>query len=106
MTMPLSTSAVCSTTVPTGLTGLISPRRGTGTNSMGMPQSTQSIRFWEESSFQRRGLVGQTVKMLMGRRRRSSRSSRNRAMSSPMRGTPVGVNAPETMGRGVWARRT
>ena len=50
MTSPASTSTVCSTVAPTTVTGAISPIRVTGTISIGIPASTQSSRFWHESS--------------------------------------------------------
>ncbi len=47
---PASTSAVWNTVAPTSVTGAISPMRVTGTISTGIPASTQSRRFWHESS--------------------------------------------------------
>ena len=48
--IPASTSIVWNTVAPTSVTGAIKPIRVTGTTSIGMPASTQSIRFWQESS--------------------------------------------------------
>ena len=47
---PPSTSAVWNTVAPTSVTGAMSPISVTGTISTGIPASTQSIRFWHESS--------------------------------------------------------
>ena len=48
--MPASTSTVWKTVAPTVVTGAIRPISVTGTISTGMPASTQSMRFWQESS--------------------------------------------------------
>lgn len=50
MATPASTSAVWKTVASNSVTGAISPIRVTGTISTGMPHSTQSSRFWQESS--------------------------------------------------------
>ena len=50
MVMPASTSAVWKMVAPTSVTGAMRPISVTGTISTGMPASTQSMRFWQESS--------------------------------------------------------
>ena len=50
MVIPASTSTVWKTVAPTVVTGAIRPIRVTGTISTATPASTQSIRFWQESS--------------------------------------------------------
>ena len=50
MTTPASTSTVWKTVAPITVTGATSPINVTGTISIGMPHSTQSSRFWHESS--------------------------------------------------------
>ena len=68
--------------------GEIMPSSSTGTTSIGMPHSAQSMMFEIGSSPQRSGVFGQQVKIAIGRRTRSARSCRNMAISSPIRGTP------------------
>ena len=48
--MPVKTSTQWKTSAPTRVTGAIRPISVTGTISIGMPYSTQSRRFWQESS--------------------------------------------------------
>ena len=96
--MPASTSIVWKTVAPTVVTGAISPISVTGTISTGMPASTQSMRFWHESSLYRKLPVAVIVKMLIGRAMRSARSSRKSCIISTIRGTPCSVNAPDTTG--------
>ena len=48
--IPARTSTVWKTVAPTIVTGAMSPISVTGTISTAMPASTQSIRFWQESS--------------------------------------------------------
>ena len=48
--IPASTSTVWKTVAPTIVTGAIRPISVTGTISTAMPASTQSMRFWQESS--------------------------------------------------------
>ena len=79
--------------------GEIMPSSSTGTTSIGMPHSAQSMMFAIGSSPQRSGVFGQQVKIAIGRFTRSSLPERNIAISSPMRGTPQAVKAPETTGR-------
>ena len=50
MVMPARTSIVWKTVAPTVVTGAIRPISVTGTISTAMPASTQSMRFWQESS--------------------------------------------------------
>ena len=50
MVMPARTSTVWKTVAPTRVTGAMRPISVTGTISTGMPASTQSMRFWQESS--------------------------------------------------------
>ncbi len=47
---PASTSTVWNTVAPISVTGAISPISVTGTISIGIPASTQSMMFWQESS--------------------------------------------------------
>ena len=75
------------------------PSSSTGTTSIGMPHSAQSMMFAIGSSPQRSGVFGQQVKIAIGRFTRSSLPERNIAISSAMRGTPQAVKAPETIGR-------
>ena len=70
----------------------------TGTISTGMPASTQSIMFWQESSLYRKLPVAVIVKIDIGRAMRSARSRRKSCIISTIRGTPCSVNAPETTG--------
>jgi hypothetical protein len=98
MVMPASTSAVWKTVAPTTVTGAMRPMRVTGTISTGMPASTQSMRFWQESSEYRKLPVAVIVKMDIGRAIRSARSFRKSCCISTMRGTPCSVKAPETTG--------
>ena len=70
----------------------------TGTISTAMPASTQSIRFWQESSLYRKLPVAVIVKIDIGRAMRSARSRRNSSIIAAMRGTPCSVKAPETTG--------
>ena len=85
---PESTSAVCSTSAPIVVAGEIIPSSSTGTTSIGMPHSAQSMMFAIGSSPQRSGVFGQQVKIAIGFFTRSSLPARNIAISSPMRGTP------------------
>ena len=94
--IPASTSTVWKTVAPTVVTGATRPMSVTGTISTGIPASTQSIRFWQESSEYRKLPVAVIVKMDMGRARRSSRPDRKSVISSTIRGTPCSVNAPDT----------
>ena len=80
------------------MTGAIRPMSVTGTISTGMPASTQSMRFWQESSLYRKLPVAVIVKMLIGRAMRSARSRRKSCIISTIRGTPCSVKAPETTG--------
>ena len=48
--MPASTSAAWKAAAPSVVTGAFSPSSVTGTISTGMPASTKSMRFWQESS--------------------------------------------------------
>src|SRR5438552_2143751 len=96
--IPASTSIVWKTVAPTTVTGAIRPISVTGTISAGTPASTQSIRFWQESSLYRKLPVAVIVKIDIGRARRSSESERNNAIISAIRGTPCSVNAPDTTG--------
>ena len=70
----------------------------TGTISTAMPASTQSIRFWQESSLYRKLPVAVIVKIDIGRAMRSARSRRKSCIISTIRGTPCSVNAPDTTG--------
>ncbi len=96
--MPASTSIVWKTVAPTVVTGAIRPISVTGTISTGTPASTQSMRFWQESSLYRKLPVAVIVKIDIGRAMRSARSSRNSCIISTIRPTPCSVNAPETTG--------
>ena len=98
MVIPASTSAVWKTVAPTIVTGAMRPMRVTGTISTAMPASTQSMRFWQESSLYRKLPVAVIVKMDIGRAIRSARSRRKSCIISTMRGTPCSVNAPDTTG--------
>ena len=82
----------------TVVTGAMRPISVTGTISTGTPALTQSMRFWHESSLYRKLPVAVIVKIDIGRARRSSRSSRNSAIISTIRGTPCSVKAPLTIG--------
>ena len=73
---PESTSAVCSTSAPTVVTGEIIPSSSTGMTSMGMPHSAQSMMLQIGSSPQRSGVLGQQVKIAIGLRTRSARLER------------------------------
>ena len=86
------------TVAPTVVTGAMRPISVTGTISTGTPASTQSIRFWQESSLYRKLPVAVIVKMLIGRAMRSARSARKSCIISTIRGTPCSVKAPETTG--------
>ena len=86
------------TVAPTVVTGATRPMSVTGTISTGMPASTQSIRFWQESSRYRKLPVAVIVKIDIGRARRSAASARNSCSISTMRGTPCSVKAPDTIG--------
>ena len=92
--MPASTSTVWKIVAPTIVTGAISPISVTGTISTATPASTQSIRFWQESSLYRKLPVAVIVKIDIGRAMRSSRPARNSSIISTIRGTPCSVNAP------------
>ena len=96
--MPASTSAVWKTVAPTTVTGAIRPISVTGTISTATPASTQSIRFWQESSLYRKLPVAVIVKIDIGRAMRSARSRRKTCIISTIRGTPCSVNAPDTTG--------
>ena len=96
--MPARTSTAWKTVAPTVVTGAIRPCSVTGTISTGIPASTQSIRFWQESSLYRKLPLAVIVKIDIGRAMRSARSCRNSPCISTMRGTPCSVNAPETTG--------
>ena len=96
--MPARTSTVWKIVAPTVVTGAISPISVTGTISTGTPASTQSIRFWQESSEYRKLPVAVIVKIDIGRAMRSARSARKSCIISTMRGTPCSVNAPDTTG--------
>ena len=96
---PESTSAVCSTSAPIVVVGEIIPSSSTGTTSIGIPHSAQSMMFAIGSSPQRSGVFGQQVKTAIGFFTRSSLPERNIAISSAIRGTPQAVKAPETIGR-------
>src|SRR6476469_5647945 len=48
--IPARTSIVWKTVAPTTVTGAMRPISVTGTISTGIPASTQSMRFWQESS--------------------------------------------------------
>ena len=96
--MPARTSIVWKTVAPTVVTGAMRPISVTGTISTGTPASTQSIRFWQESSLYRKLPVAVIVKMLIGRAMRSARSARKSCIISTIRGTPCSVNAPDTTG--------
>jgi len=96
--MPARTSTVWKTVAPTMVTGAMSPISVTGTISTATPASTQSIRFWHESSLYRKLPVAVIVKMAIGRAIRSARSRRKSCIISTMRGTPCSVNAPDTTG--------
>ena len=87
--MPASTSTVWKTVAPTVVTGAIRPISVTGTISTGMPASTQSIRFWQESSLYRKLPVAVIVKIDIGRAMRSARSARKSCIISTMRGDAV-----------------
>ena len=76
----------------------------TGTISTAIPASTQSMRFWQESSLYRKLPVAVIVKIVIGRAIRSARSCRNSWIISTIRGTPCSVNAPETTGRFEFVR--
>ncbi len=102
--IPARTSIVWNTVAPTVVTGATRPIRVTGTISTGMPASTQSMRFWQESSEYRKLPVAVIVKIDIGRATRSARSARKSCISSTMRGTPCSVNAPETTGFFEFAR--
>ena len=102
--IPASTSTVWKTVAPTTVTGAIRPISVTGTISTGMPASTQSRRFWQESSLYRKLPVAVIVKIDIGRAMRSARSRRKRAIISTIRSTPCSVKAPETTGRFVLVR--
>src|SRR3990170_1715578 len=67
MVMPARTSTVWKTVAPTVVTGAMRPMSVTGTISTGMPASTQSMRFWHESSLYLKLPVAVMVKMDMGR---------------------------------------
>src|SRR3990170_1803017 len=94
MVMPASTSTVWNTVAPTMVTGAMSPWSVTGTISTGMPASTQSMRFWQESSEYRKLPLAVIVKIDIGRAMRSARSRRKSCIISTMRGTPCSVKAP------------
>ena len=64
-----------------------------------MPASTQSSRFWQESSPKRKLPVAVTVKMDIGFWTSSARSRRKSCIISTMRGTPCSPKAPDTTGR-------
>ena len=96
--MPVSTSTQWKTSAPTSVTGAISPISVTGTISIGMPASTQSSRFWQESSPKRKLPVAVTVKMDIGFSISSARSRRKSCIISAMRGTPCSPKAPDTTG--------
>ena len=86
------------TVAPTIVTGAIRPISVTGTISTGMPASTQSMRFWQESSLYRKLPVAVIVKIDIGRAMRSVEVGRKSCIISTMRGTPCSVKAPETTG--------
>ena len=96
--IPARTSTVWKTVAPTTVTGAIRPIRVTGTISTAIPASTQSMRFWQESSLYRKLPVAVIVKIDIGRAMRSARSRRKSCIISTMRGTPCSVNAPDTTG--------
>src|SRR3954453_9705488 len=73
--IPARTSAVWKTVAPTTVTGAISPINVTGTISTAIPASTQSIRFWHESSLYRKLPVAVIVKIDIGRALRSARAA-------------------------------
>ena len=98
MVMPASTSTVWKTVAPTVVTGAMRPISVTGTISTGMPASTQSMRFWQESSQYRKLPVAVIVKIDIGRAMRSARSARKSCIISTIRGTPCSVKAPDTTG--------
>ena len=77
------------TVAPTIVTGAIRPISVTGTISTAIPASTQSIRFWHESSLYRKLPVAVIVKIDIGRAMRSSRPARNSAIISTIRGDAV-----------------
>ena len=87
--MPARTSIVWKTVAPTVVTGAMRPISVTGTISTGMPASTQSIRFWQESSLYRKLPVAVIVKIDIGRAMRSARSARKSCIISTMRGDAV-----------------
>ena len=86
------------TVAPTIVTGAMRPMRVTGTISTGIPASTQSMRFWHESSLYRKLPVAVIVKIDIGRAMRSARSRRKSSIISTIRGTPCSVKAPDTTG--------
>jgi hypothetical protein len=96
--MPVSTSTQWNTSAPTSVTGAMSPMSVTGTISTGMPASTQSSMFWQESSPKRKLPVAVMVKIDIGRATRSARSRRKSCIMSAMRFTPCSPKAPETTG--------
>ena len=98
MVRPVSVSTMWNTSEPTSVTGAIRPIRVTGTISTGMPASTQSSRFWQESSPKRKLPVAVMVKIDIGRAIRSARSRLKSCIICAMRTTPCSVNAPETIG--------
>ena len=65
--IPASTSTVWKTVAPTTVTGAIRPISVTGTISTAIPASTQSIRFWQESSLYRKLPDAVIVKIDIGR---------------------------------------
>ena len=96
--MPARTSTVWKIVAPTIVTGAMRPMSVTGTISIAMPASAQSMMFWQESSLYRKLPVAVTVKMLSGRAMRSARSARKSCIISTIRSTPCSVKAPETTG--------
>ena len=89
MVMPASTSAVWKTVAPTTVTGAMRPISVTGTISTAIPASTQSMRFWHESSLYRKLPVAVIVKIDIGRAMRSARSARKSCIISTIRGHAV-----------------
>ena len=88
MVRPESTSAVCSTSAPTVVAGEIMPSSSTGTTSIGMPHSAQSMMLQIGSSPQRSGVLGQQVKIAIGFCDQVLAPAAEQLMISPMRGTP------------------
>ncbi len=98
MTMPLSVSAVCCTSVPTSVTGATKPESGIDTYSTGMPCVAQSTTFCEVTSLQRRGAVGQHENTAKGLAASSAWLPRTASWRSRMTAKASIVKAPVTTG--------